>query len=103
MLNRLEMVHLVQLQVNLALGNEWVLRYQPLDELESVDIQLALSWHKGDLLRPLLRCCLTLLGDPFFSSCVGKAVLLPALKDGLQLFEINIVLVCDSADGDGLL
>ncbi len=62
MLDGLQVVHLVQLQVYLVLSNERVLRYQPLDKLETIGIQLALTRHQSYLLRPLLRSrCLTLL------------------------------------------
>ena len=104
MLDGLQVVHLVQLQVYLVLSNERVLRYQLLDKLETIGIQLALTRHQSYLLRPLLRRgCLTLLCKPFLSSRVGDAVLLPPLKNGFQLFEISVVFVCDSADSNRFL
>ena len=105
MLDGLQVVHLVELQVYLVLSNEGVLRDQSLDKLKTVDIQLALAGHQSYLLRPLLgsRSLALLLCESFLSSRVGDAVLFPPLKDCLQLLEINIVLICDSADSDGFL
>ena len=104
MFDRFEIVYLVELQVNLILGYEGVICYQSLDKFETINVQLAFSWHQSYLLRPLFGSwSLSLLCQPFFSSCVGNAILFPPLKNCLKLFEINIVLICDSTDRYGFL